>query len=80
MHYTNPISQTFDAKFTAIEPQLIYNLYSSFGTNLISDELLREAQSLSIDFSGYPNGVYFLHVTDEQNNTQVFKILKLWTW
>lgn len=56
----NPTNGVVHFSLDCTEPELVYSIYSSVGAVLASDIKVKQSGDVSIDFSTYPNGVYFV--------------------
>jgi hypothetical protein len=72
--YPNPV-----ASILYIDAHEMENAYSISVVNMngvILEELSQLSGKSSVDFSTYPNGVYFVMVVGESGQIQVFKIVR----
>jgi len=78
--FPNPTSDQLNIEYSNSTQNLTLNLYDALGTQLLSEQVLMNAQfdNKSIDLSGLAANTYFLHIANEKNESiKVFKILKI---
>ncbi|MFN3194430.1 MAG: T9SS type A sorting domain-containing protein [Chlorobiota bacterium] len=56
----NPTKGVVHFSLDCTEPELVYSIYSSVGALLANDIKVKQGRDVSIDFSTYPTGVYFV--------------------
>ena len=73
--YPNPTNNSVTVKNICSLPILAYSITSLNGQNLINSSAPNINNSIQIDFSHFPSGIYFLNLNCE-SNILTYKIIK----
>ena len=71
----NPTNGMVNFSLDCTEPKLVYSIYSSVGAELASDIKVKQGRDVSIDFSAYSTGVYFVSFLCS-GELKTYKIIK----
>jgi hypothetical protein len=71
----NPTKGVVNFSLICSEPELVYSIYSSVVAVLASDTKVNQGRDVSIDFSAYPTGVYFVSFLCN-GELKTYKIIK----
>jgi hypothetical protein len=78
--YPNPVSDMLTVQYSAIENGTIkFTLFNELGALVMqTDDAFKQgiAGIKHLDFSSFPSGTYFLHLTDQKGNSSKTTIIK----
>jgi hypothetical protein len=76
--FLNPVYDDLELKFTSddINETSYIQIYNAFGQKILSVKI-HSQETISIPFSSYTKGFYFMKVMNKNKNNRIYKIIKL---
>lgn len=72
--YPNPFKETVSIELDKINPSDV-TVFDSFGKTIIGASEI-QGSKVSIDLTSYPNGAYFVKISDQQYQSQTIRLIK----